>query len=66
MSGATHEKFLGFLSLLWFTTRLLGAAESLTETNLVYRTGTVSDAMRESCRLDIHYPVSATNPATVV
>lgn len=66
MSGATRETFLGLLGSLWFATGLLGAVESVTETNLVYRAGTLTETMRESCRLDIQYPVGATNPATVV
>jgi len=44
----------------------LGAAEHRTETNLLYRTGDLTDAMRERCRLDVHYPIGASNAVTVL
>lgn len=52
--------------LLGLMPKLAGAITFTTETNLLYRTGNLSGAMAEKCRLDIHYPVGATNPATVV
>lgn len=45
-----------------------GAATTLhrTETNLLYRTGELTDAMRERCRLDVHFPVGGSNLVTVI
>ena len=63
---AGSRRVFGFLTLLWFATRLLGAVEYRTETNLVYRPGVLTAAMQERCRLDIQHPVGATHPATVV
>ena len=42
------------------------AQAHLTETNLLYRAGELSDAMRERCRLDVHYPVGGKNLVTVI
>jgi acetyl esterase/lipase len=42
------------------------ALNYVTETNLLYRVGDLGEDMKEKCRLDIQYPIGATNPATVV
>ena len=44
----------------------LVAATHLTETNLLYRSGDLTDGMRERCRLDVHYPRGGSNLATVI
>jgi len=42
------------------------ADQYLTETNVLYRTGELTEYMRDRCRLDIHYPVGKSNIATVI
>lgn len=62
----SRAPFAVLFALLGLLPRLIGAITYNTETNLLYRSGDLGAAMTEKCRLDIHYPVGATNPATVV
>lgn len=45
---------------------VVAATAYQTETNLLYRTGELTEGMRERCRLDVHYPVGGSNLVTVV
>ncbi|MFM8360343.1 MAG: hypothetical protein ACKOET_17480, partial [Verrucomicrobiota bacterium] len=57
--------WLGFGALLVFG-GVLRAAPGITETNLPYRTGELTDAMRERCRVDVHRPAGRGDFPTVV
>lgn len=56
---------LMLIAALW-TIAPAKADQHLTETNILYRTGELTDYMRERCRLDIHYPIGRSNLVTVV
>lgn len=43
-----------------------GAQHYRTETNLLYRSGELTDYMRERCRLDVYHPVHTNGFATVI
>ena len=57
--------FLLFIAIAWIIDSAK-ADQHLTETNILYRTGELTDYMRERCRLDIHYPTGKSNLVTVV
>jgi acetyl esterase/lipase len=58
---------LKLLLLSWLAhAPMLGATLSITETNVIYRTGNLAADMQEKCRLDIHYPADATNSPAVI
>lgn len=45
---------------------VLRAVSGVTETNLLYRTGELTEAMRERCRLDVHRPTGVRDFPTIV
>lgn len=45
---------------------VLEAASGVTETNLLYRTGELTEAMRERCRVDVYRPAGSRDFATIV
>ncbi len=44
----------------------MDATPHRTDTNILYRTGELTDLMRERCRLDIHYPEGGSNLVTII
>ena len=60
---------LRWLLFAFLASRAFSGAAAIvhqTETNLLYRTGDLTDGMRERCRLDVHHPVGGSNLVTVI
>jgi len=66
------DAFLTSVLITWITLSVTAQPiqtanrSEATETNLPYRTGKLTDYMRERCRLDVYHPVATTGFATVV